>query len=86
MGTRLFTNKNMASENMNWRKRLPFDRKRCNDESNPSDKFNYYVIHLRSMVYRNSDEYNEQLGEVLDQINAFDFTNYSISQSEEVYL
>ena len=69
---------------MNWRKRSSTDKIKFN-EGHKSSAFEKCVVRLRSMVYRNTDEFNEQIGGLLEEMNLLDYDGRQC-QNEEVGL
>lgn len=67
---------------MNWRKRCTGDKLKTPVGSN--DNFARYVVRLRGMVYRNTDEFIEQMKELLDEINGSDFIRRDGCPGEDV--
>jgi hypothetical protein len=67
---------------MNWRKRATGDKLKASAVH--GDNSARYVVRLRGMVYRNTDEFNGQMSDVLDEMNASDFVNHDVCPGEEV--
>jgi len=67
---------------MSWRKRSQIDKVKLNDAYHSS--FDNYFLQLRSLVYRNNEEFYNQLGDLLRDINGLDFSDPGVCQVEEV--
>lgn len=72
----------MAASNVSWKRRSQNDKFKLSDSNHSG--FHRYLSQLRSLVYRNTDEFYNQLGDLLVDINGLDFSDPDVCQSEEV--